>query len=894
MSTSDSRRLIFLFTDVEGSTPAWEADPVAMADAMRAHDEMVTRVLSDMGAIQSKHTGDGVMASFESAGSALDAAVVMQQALAPLPIKVRMGLHAGEAEARDGDFFGTDVNRAARVMAIAHGGQILVSALVAQLAQAAPTTVAQTELVDLGSHRLRGLFLPENVFQVCAPGLAAEFPPPNSLNGTIGNLSARPELIGRESELEDVATVLRSDRMIALIGPGGVGKTSLALAAAADAKGLAPDGSWFVDLTTVEPSGVAAAFANSFGLSEVPGGSEPALMDYLNERHMLIVVDNCEQVVDEVARLLEKIQQHAPSVTVLATSRIRIGVSGVRSISVRPLRTAADDSPAVELFVRRALQARAGIQLDQDRPTIREICAALDGLPLAIELAASRVAVLSPSDILKRLDQRFALLRSTESQSRTLLATLEWSFELLDHDSRLLFRNLGVFSAPFDLASAEAVAPDSFDDMDLLECLARLVDASLLVTEQVAGVTLYRCLESVREFAALKLADSEVAAEVADHHTEVMAGFAVAIGAEFFSDTCRDALELAGIRMRDSLAAIDRLIESDPERAASVMVSLRSALWLLLAPSVLLELNDKAIAAIGEPTTAEASAALVALLAQGSDVAWRDGDHNRSEALSSASLAMSEELGTTPDGIALLRRATILALNGERAEAIEYCEQVVAQSDADPSQEAYTLGAAGALLAVSGQSERGVALAQRALDASRRAGPYRMLTALLNLAMAEPRASPAVKVARAEEGLAGAHLLGSRFHEALATRALALAKLESNAPDALEALWRAIVLARDTGQRASVVMLVETFAAAVRGDHPPEAAALFAGAGVYRDELSVPSTPRETARRGRHEDELRATLGSEYRTAVRRGQGRSFEELLGMCGDVLDKVTADR
>ena len=412
----------FLFTDVEGSTRRWEADAQAMQAALVVHDKVLRTAIEAYDGFLFSHTGDGFVAAFASPMSAVNAAIDAQR---ELQLPVRMGLATGEAELRDGDYFGTVLNRAARVMAAGHGGQIL-------LAESTAGLLSGVDLVDLGPRRLRDVPTPVEVFQVRAPGLRTDFPPLRAVDLTPGNLrSALTSFIGRDSELAEVQAALREHRVMTLTGVGGVGKTRLAVQVAGGMVGEFDGGVWYVDLAPiVDAENVPIIVARALGLTDQPGRSTiDTLVRFISDRRMLVVLDNCEHLLDATAELVVRLLATCRRLTLLATSREPIGVSGEVSWRV-PSLSVADE--AVELFADRARRVRPDFAVSDDNAAavVTEICRRLDGLPLAIELAAARVRALSLADILDSLHDRFRLLtggsRTAVRRQQTLRASVDW------------------------------------------------------------------------------------------------------------------------------------------------------------------------------------------------------------------------------------------------------------------------------------------------------------------------------------------------------------------------------------------------------------------------------------------------------------------------------------
>ena len=495
----------FLFTDVESSTRLWEEHPQVMHEVLARHDEILRGAIESHAGYVVKTTGDGFHAAFGTARDALEAALAAQRALASEPpvqgvmVKVRMGVHTGEARVRDGDYYGSELNRAARLMAVGHGGQVLVSDVTHRLG----TDVAA---VDLGSHHLRDVG-EVGIWQLTHPSLERDFPPLRTLKAA-NNLPASVDVfVGRQAELADVLDALRNGRLVTLTGPGGSGKTRLALEAATAAVPSFAAGVWFVSLAAAaDGERVVPLVAAALGVPELT--DEPVadtLERWLRDRELLLVLDNCEWLVGAVASFAERYMQRCAGVTILATSRESLGVRGERLLGTPPLNVAGDlahgrEADAVQLFVVRASAAVPGFDADMaDVATIAQICRRLDGLPLAIELAAARLRTLSLEQIAQRLDDRFRLLGGRE---RTLEAVVAWSYDLLSEPERELFTRLAVFTADFSLEAVEKVVADAVvAERDILDLLTRLVEKSLVTTVIADDSYRYRLLETLREYA---------------------------------------------------------------------------------------------------------------------------------------------------------------------------------------------------------------------------------------------------------------------------------------------------------------------------------------------------------------------------------------------------------
>ncbi|MDQ3932062.1 MAG: adenylate/guanylate cyclase domain-containing protein [Actinomycetota bacterium] len=544
--------LTFLFADLESSTRLWEQFPTAMNAALERHDSILSNAVELSNGRVVKTTGDGLMAVFPSAAAGVTACLEAQLRLLGEPwgqtgpLLVRMGLHAGEAQHRGDDFFGPPVYRSARIMAAANGGQVLLSALVAELAgDRLPSDVG---LRDLGEHRLKDLLRPEHLFQLVHPELPGDFPPLATLSHRPNNLPTQvSEFLGREAELVALRDLLKAAgaRLLTLIGPGGIGKTRLALQATADQMEHFEDGLYFVDLSAVRDQQEAfEAMIRAVGL--VRTSDEPpleVLAHQLRNRNMLLLVDNFEQVMGAAGGVADLLVR-CPYLKILVTSREALRVRGEHLLPVPPLSLPQDGDAltsaeavagyeAVRLFVERAREVRPSFALtDGNAAAVAEICARLDGLPLAIELAAARLKLFSPHDLRDRLRSRLELLRGgprdLPARQQTLRSTIEWSHELLDAEERAVFCLLSLFStARVEAVEEIALRLEPLRDVDVVERLASLVDKSLVRSQEGPGPQRLSMLETIREYAAERLDEEpELRYAARQAHAEYFSDFA--------------------------------------------------------------------------------------------------------------------------------------------------------------------------------------------------------------------------------------------------------------------------------------------------------------------------------------------------------------------------------
>jgi predicted ATPase/class 3 adenylate cyclase len=875
---SPSGVVTFLFTDIEGSTRRWEADPAVMRAALAAHDEVLREAIEAHQGLVFKHTGDGVCAVFTSPKSAVDAAVTAQQAL---ELPVRMGISTGEAELRGSDYFGAVLNRAARVMAAGHGGQILLDGLTAGLLRG-------VDLIDLGSRRLRDITDPVQVFQVSAPGLRTEFPPLTTQDPASGNLRVpTTSLIGREKELGEVATALKAHQVVTLTGPGGVGKTRLALEVAARSAEDYPDGVWVIELAPVaDPAVVPEAFAAVLGIIQQPGLSlAESLAAALEGRSRLLVVDNCEHVLDAAAEIIENILSRSSTVSILATSREGLQLADEQLWPLPALDTDGVESAAVSLFVERAQAVAPGISWADDAGAVVEICRRLDGIPLAIELAASRLQSMTVTEVRDRLDDRFRLLvgsRRGRERHHTLRHTVQWSYDLLDDTEKTLLTRCSVFAGGFDFQAAHAVA-GSGDDLATLDLLDALVRKSLLVADRSSGRTRYVMLETIRQFAEEQLVASGEADEARAAHARYFAGRETDIMALWDSPRQGEAyawftVELANLRTAFRWAAD----HGDVDVAAPIAIY-GTILGNQAGNYELIAWAEELI----EPARAVDHPRLGALYEMASMCFFV----GRIEAAVGYSDAGQTLLGSGRDyelpfgGEGVLGGAYLLI--GQPERQVEWCRDQLARGR---DTHALTQTQLVVALTAAGAVSEAMAATEGLIDAAEATrNPYVLSFALFAYGFAFRDADPAAAREALRRGMVLAGDSGNRWSEA--SLAVALSTLEAVHGDTLAALDYTGVAIRhfdDAGNTSQVGVPLTVLTALLDRLGRYEPAAVIAGFAV--DPLSTASFPAITTTI----THLRDVLGDQaYESLARRGKTMTPAEMATYAYDQIDQARAE-
>ena len=919
----------FLFTDIEGSTRAWEQQRPVMAHAAARHDALLAEAVAAQGGVLFKHVGDAVQAAFHTPAAAVAAAVAAQRALAAEvwpaetgPLRVRMGVHQGEAQPTPpGDYNQIPcLNRLSRLMSAGYGGQVLISTAVREaVGDAWPAGVT---LRDLGEHRLRDLLGPERIWQLDINGLPTTFPPIKTLEGNQGNLPVLPApLLGRETELAEIRRLLQepSTRLLTLIGPGGVGKTHLSQQVGADLLDDFPGGVWFVPLDEVrEPEQFLPALAAALGVREGGGlDLQGALHGWLAGRKALLLLDNLEQVVDaapEIAALLAA----APQVQILATSRIRLGIGAERLLPIEPL-LGSRANDAVHLFAQRAQQVLPGFRLTpENRPAVAAICARLDGLPLAIELAAAQLRFRTLAELGADLERRFDLLVDGRSDAaarqRSLAATIAWSYDLLNPvQQQQFFRRLAVFAGGWTREAAAALAPEP----DALSRLLDLADASLVRRDALGETSRWSMLESVRAYAREELQRAGEAEEIQARH------------AAWCLNLAREAEQgLRGAGQEAWLARLD--LEHD---------NLRTALrWLLdhqqwsealdLAASLgaywqmrglLAEGRQWLEAALAAPDAERDTPAGLAAMIEAGMLAWEQGDIAASTGWLQQARALADAQGDQGRSAAVLCNLAALALHEGDLEVAEarYREALaIAEAIGDVERSAAATEGLGAIAHYNDDLPQALSHYLACVSIWRKAGNEAAAAGVLLelLLLLAPYAEHQHRArAIGAECLGLARRLGDRPGEALAQAGLGLVEtVAGNAVEAERALRASLELAREIGVASTeiralgVLALLELnqgqldaaqatladaipricelgepdsiatgllLAALLRGAQgaPQQAATLLGAEERLRADLDLPVLPELRAQRDHLVDQLTKDLGARYAAALAEG-----------------------
>ena len=899
----------FLFTDIEGSARLWERNSQEMQEALARHDELLRTAIEARDGYVFKTVGDAFCAAFGTATDAAEAALACQLALLEEgwaeevgAIRVRMALHTGAAEERDGDYFGPPVNRVARLMSAAHGGEVLLSLPAQELVR--DQLPPGTTLRDLGEYRLKDLFRPERVFQLLAPELPSEFPPLRTLDAYRNNLPLQPTpLVGREKEVAEVCDLLRGEetRLLTFTGPGGIGKTRVALQAAADLLDDFPDGTFFAPLATLTQAELFfSTVAETLGVQET--GEQPldeSLKDYLKERRLLLVLDNFEQVLGAAPTVTELLAA-APGLKVLATSRAPLGLYGEQEYAVPPLSVpdvrhlpdfkTLSQYEAVRLFIERAKAAKADFEVtDESAPAVAEICVRLDGLPLAIELAAARIKMLPPKAMLQRLSSRLKLLtggaRDLPVRQRTLRGAIEWSHTLLGDGEKTLFARMAVFSGGRTLEAVEAVCDAQGDlPVDSFEGVSSLLDKSLLRQEEgPEGEPRFVMLETIHEYAREKLQESGEAEVIGRAHTEYFLALAEEAEPELVGTdqvSWMDVLEAEHDNLR---AALSRSLEAGDSGSA---LRIGGALWRFWNVRGHFSEGRRWLTA---GLSGEGAAAL-SLRARASlglgYLELRQGDYPRAVEDLEVSHSLYREIGDRRgEAYALCFLGWIALDRNEFDRAEELLEESLALSRAAGTARdvSVSLNALAMLKVYRGDHERATAMQEECLSLAREAGDVQIIAVLTyNLGFT---AAMTGEYERAEAFVREAQALfrevGDRGMAPLASNRLGFLALSQDDPDRAEELC--VEAIRDLQEQAQIpgidfALEILGGVAASRGEIR-RAAQLWGAVAGYRDATGAPWIPEERAMIEAHIDAARPRLEeATWREEWEKGRSMTLDQ----------------
>ena len=909
MEPYSSNTVTLVFTDIEGSTALLGRLGDDYATLLADHHRLIDAAAERQGGTRIDAAGDGLFISFPTARGALLACVEAQRELAAHSwpggeeVRVRMGIHTGEPLSATTGFVGLDVHRAARISAAGHGGQILVSQAASSLiGSALPDEI---RLRDLGEHRLRGIESSERLYEVTAPGLPSGFPPVRSLDTMPNNLPRQlSSFVGREQEIVEAVARLSDATLLTLTGPGGVGKTRLALEIAAQLIASYPDGVWLVELASVtEGSLVGDALASALKVKPQPGADiTRALVEDLAERRLLLVLDNCEHLMDSVVEVADDVMRRCPDVKVLATSREALGIGGeslmaVPSLSLpSPERGPRDleallNCDAVRLFLSRAHAVAPGFELTAtNAEAIAQICRRLDGIPLAVELAAARVRSLPPQQIAERLDDRFRLLtggsRTALPRHRTLRAAMDWSFDLLARPEQVLLARLSVFAGSFSLEAAEAVCGDEpVASEDVVDLLAHLVDRSLLVAEVDASEARYRMLETIRDYAQERLVESDEAVGRYDRHRDWFVALVERARPAFFSGPVQPAWVARLAAEQDNLRAALRWAHEGTD-GADAELSLASGLWRFWEVRGDLDEGslwlERALARLGGEVSIRRASALT-----GAGVlAAHRGDYAAAAAFHEASLMLNRELGQPLAVAAACNNCASVAIEQgdlERARQL-YTEGIeLSRSGGDVQGAAFGLINLADLAARMGEDEEADRLYAESIGIFEKMGDrWGVAHASTRLALAtRRRGNLALARTRYEEALAIQRAIGDRHAEARVLASLGDVAADEGDLARAESLYQqSLALRSELGDRVGMATVLERLAG-VAEDRPARAAILIGGAQGIRAAVGAPLSSAGVARVDQFLAGLHDAIGADaVQAALDEGRDAPLAKLL--------------
>ncbi len=897
----------FLFTDIEGSTRLWETEATRMADALARHDELCRATVETHGGRLIKMIGDGLHAVFRDPAAAIRTVLDLQRGMATIgsdcgiAFKMRCGLHTGEAQERDGDYFGSAVNRAARIMSAAHGGQVLLSQRVVDLVNARDEGV---EFTHLGRVRLRDLAGAEDVWQLSHGDLPRMFPALRSLDSTPNNLPLQlTSFIGREREIAAIRAHLDKTRLLTLTGSGGCGKTRLALHMAAEVLDTYPDGVWLVELAALaDQELLPQTVAVVLGLREEPGRPfTQTLTDFLKSRRLLLVLDNAEHLLAACAKLAGAVLSQCPQVVLLVSSREGLGIAGEVTFRVPSLSLpdpARDISPesllpfeSVRLFIERAQSHSPQFAISlRNAPALASVCCRLDGIPLALELAAARIRSMSLEEINKRLDQRFRLLtggsRTALPRQQTLRWLIDWSYDLLQPAEQALLCRLAIFAGGWTLEAAEQVCMgDGVDSVDMLDLHASLADKSLVMAEERGGTMRYRLLETVRQYARDRLFESGQGESWRDRHLN-----------HFLSLAEEAEPKLTGA---DQQAWLDRLdVEHDNLRAAMTWSSssddsvdrqlrLAGAFWRFWSVRGYMVEGRARLAELMASSSSDRAAHAKALNGAGV-LAWQQGDYPAAKAHYEECLALRRVLGDRRGVSASLNNLGAVAQSrGESLAAKSLYEEslVLKRELGDRRGIASSLSNLASVTFDLGDYATGRTLSEESLEIFRALGDRQSISAsLTNMGlMATHLRDFSSAKALFEESFAIRRELGDQWGIAASLNDLGhVACEQGDLAGACDLHERSMTMYRELGDPRGIVESLEAFAyVALARSGWRRAVRIASYAEGLRKEIGCPQPPRGRPDYNAKFAVAREAMGGDmFDRAWREGQGMSLEQTI--------------
>jgi len=908
MSALATGTVTFLFADVEGSTRLLEHLGDRYAEVLADYRRLFRIAFQACGGQEVDTQGDAFFVAFSRARDALSAAIAVQRTVLSyawpdgVQVRVRMGLHTGEPLSTETGYVGMDVHKAARICAVAHGGQILLSQTTCNLVQ--DELREGMSLRDLGEHRLKDLARPQHLFQIVAAGLPVDFPHLHSLAALPNNLSVQlTSFVGREKEVEEVTSLLQRKRLLTLTGVGGIGKTRLALQVAADLTGEFPDGVWWVDLAPLtDPEFVPQAVASAVGLREHPGRPlVDVLLDHLRAKRLLLVLDNCEHLLAACAHLVEALLRGCPHLRLLATSREALAIAGETSYPVSPL-TVPDPQrvppvedlaryEAIRLFTERACAVLPTFRLtEENAPAVVQVCKHLDGIPLTIEMAAARGKVLPVQEIATRLDDRFRLLtggsRTAPPRHKTLRAAMDWSYDLLSVEERVLLRRLSVFAGGWGLEAAEAICSgESVEADDILDLLARLVDKSLVIAEAYDGEGRFRMLETVRQYSRDRLVESGEEPILSRRHRDRYLGLAV--GAERELHGPDQAKWLARLELEhDNLRAA--LASTEAEGDVEPLLRLAGALWWFWTVRAHYHEGSRWLAAaLSAERTASPGARAKALYGAGV-LAWARGDLRQAGQLCAESLGLCRDLGDrTGIAYSLGILGVVAWFQADYARAAALLEEclTLARELGYRWPIAMSLSLLGQIAQYLGDYARAGALVEEGLTLFRQLEDrWGIAFALLVLGIGAWRQADYGRAAALlEESIALSRDLGDQLLLAWALHDRGIvAFVEGNYARAGALHREALALRRERGEKWTIPDCLEGLAdvAAAEG-RPDRAARLFAAGESLRRLSGAPRLPADQPKHAGKVAALRTRLGEpSFATAWAQGERMTVEQAI--------------